>query len=203
MSLLYFPSTASSGAGGALTFISKSSASDSSSVSISSGIDSTYNIYKVVINAAVPATNHVDFRMQIRASSSDLNINSAFYRTYNAVSTGGSSTASVLEYRSLDQTTNNSPVTLTAQCAADGTKDGAMVAGQIYFYNFQDSNKFNSFRSEINHNSANSSTADIYIQTALVGAMTTVVTNPDELEFSFSSGNIASGDFILYGIKDS
>ena len=57
--------------------------------------------------------------------------------------------------------------------------------------------------SELLNNSANSSTADIYIQTALVGAMTTTVTNPDELEFSFSSGNIASGDFILYGIKDS
>ena len=199
MSLLYFPSQASSAAGGALTFISKSSASDSSSVSISSGIDSTYNIYKVIINGVVPATDAQNLRVAIKASSSALNMNTAYYRAYNRVS-GGSSNLSALEYRTTDQTSDSSPARLTAQCANDTALDGAMVSGNIYFYNFQASNKFNSIRSEINFNTVSSGT---FIQTAITSAMTTVVTNPDELEFSFSSGNIASGDFILYGIKDS
>ena len=182
-----------------MIFISKTSASDSASVSISSGIDATYNLYLVMLNQVVPATDHVNLRMEIKSSSSALDANTAYYRAYNRVS-GGSSNASALEYRSTDQTVESSPITLTSQCSNDATVDGSMVAGQIYFYNFRDSDKFNSFRSEIVFNTASGGT---FIQTAVTSAMTVASTNPDELSFSFSSGNIGSGDFILYGLKDS
>ena len=60
-----------------MIFISKSTASSSASLEITSGIDSTYDHYRIVINGAQPATDAANLECQFSTDGSRYAMNVA------------------------------------------------------------------------------------------------------------------------------
>jgi len=86
MSLLYFPSSSSSG-GGALTFISNATASSDSSLEFTSGIDSTYESYYFYFDGLKMGTDDVSFSFQSSTNGGTaygISCSSATWYAYNS-----------------------------------------------------------------------------------------------------------------------
>ena len=94
---------------GNLVFISRSTASSSSSVSITSGIDSTYKEYIFFFNNLHPATNsaHFTFNMSVDGGSNyNVTKTTTAFHTYHGESGSGGQALAYQSSRDLAQSTN-------------------------------------------------------------------------------------------------
>ena len=201
MSLLYFPSQASSAAG-ALTFIAKNSASDSSSISFDDQFSSDYQNYLVDLSNIVPATNHVLLKIKLEASSSAQSLTTTFVFTRHGY-TGTEFTN--FSYRdTLDAKSTAGSVNISGNIANNATIAGAGLTGQIYLSGVADSSRYGLFFSNLVHIFEDDSASyGNVLANSQVAGVAAAVANADSLTFEMSSGNISSGNFTLYGIKQS
>ena len=175
-----------------MIFISKSTASSSASLEITSGIDSTYDHYRIVINGAQPATDAANLECQFSTDGSSyaMNVASAIWYSQN---TG---TAILSAWASESKTNTNTGMnTISGSTGNDSTHS---MSGWLDLYNPAST----SLHKICQSNTAASQQSDgvtglradmIIFSTSAVSAV----------KFAFSSGNIAAGDFILYGYKNS
>ena len=147
------------------------------------GISDSFNVYQVIINDCV-GENETNFNMRVTTSGTaqtDSNYDRAYlqYRTdttYGIVATVGG------DYW---ETTNNS----------NGTTAGETAQGIFYLFNFNNTSEF----SYITNETTNLTADPILI--SVIGAGTHKVASASNgLQFFYSSGNIASGTFKLYGL---
>ena len=182
--------------GSSLVLISEQTASSSSTIDFTSGIDSTYKEYIFKFINIEPATDGADFSFQVETgTNSDYNqtITSSYFRAYHHEADNGAA----LEYvtgKDLAQSTNFQVLAGAVGNGADGNDDEC-ASGEMHLFEPSSTTFVKHFTSHINMyengNSCHTIFAAGYIND------TTAITR---VRFKFSSGNIATGDICLYGI---
>jgi hypothetical protein len=183
---------ASISGGGALNLITTQTASSSSSIDFTSGIDSTYKEYIFKLYDIHPTNDGVDIRVNFRdgGSSFDATKTSSFFWSY--FNEGGSS--SVLQYstgRDLAQST--SADALSGNIGADNDQSGVAT-----LHLFDPSNT-----TFVKHYIGTSNVyedGDYAINSFSAGYCNTT-SAIDGVQFIMSSGTIQSGTIKMYGVS--
>ena len=175
-----------------ITFISSQTASNSASISFTSGLTSTYKAYKFVFSSLHPRTDIVQFQFNLSTDGgSNYNVTktTTAFRAYHNES--DSNTA--LEYRTqehLSQSTAFQPLT-------DGTGSGAdeSTSGSLILFNPSSTTFVKHFIANLNDYFHDNYTMNLF---KAGYANTTSAINA--IQFKFESGNF-DGTIYLYGIK--
>ena len=179
-------SAALSFTGLAWEFIASDTASTSATIDFES-LGSTYKALKLIVNHAAPDTDAVSFRMLVGTGGTPTYVTSANYDfTRSEIDTGGT------EY--LGAFSGGTSLQMTR--ADVGTATAETVCMEIVFSDVADSSNYTHchWRGSYVDTSGNGR----YTSGA---AMYTVATAVTAIRCIFSSGNIESGDFYLYGLR--
>tara|TARA_R100001509_G_scaffold155575_1_gene118137 strand:+ start:538 stop:1140 length:603 start_codon:yes stop_codon:yes gene_type:complete len=178
---------------GDLVFISKQTASSSASISFTSGIDSTYKEYVFYFNNLHPANDGVDITFNLSTDSGS-NYNVSKVTTYFTAYQLESDATQGLIY---DSSNGDMVGTGFANIHRDlGNGNDESLSGYFHLFNPSSSVFVKHFMSSSNLVQLN----DQCIVAHVAGYGNT--TNPvDAIQFKASSGNIDSGDILLYGVN--
>ena len=180
---------------GNLVFISEQTASSSASISFTSGIDSTYPIYKFEFINMHPQTNDIHFSINFSTDGGS-NYNVTKTTTYFRARHKENDTTAELGYSAgFDVAQSTGDATIFDSVANDN--DGSW-SGELKLFNPSSTTFVKHFISRIQGMSASPLSNDVY--SAGYGNTTSAI---DGVRFKLSSGNIDSGTIKLYGIKDS
>lgn len=170
-------------------YLTKTSASASASVTFTSTyLTSTYNKYVILLQNVIPATDAV--LLYVRVSTDDGATWKSGASDY-AYAGNTNSTSTVASLGNSGDTEIQLTITNMGNAAAEYTN------AVIWLWDPLNASTRTGIAAQCNTHS----TATAPIMTQLQGEYTTVgATNG--IQFIFSSGNIASGDFIIYGVKD-
>ena len=182
---------------GDLVFISRSTASSSSSVSITSGIDSTYKEYIFIFNNIHPATNLQGFLFNGSIDSgSNYNVTKTTTLFRNRHKESGSDCEQTYDAsRDMAQGTGGTYLNALLSNDADGSLSG-------YLHLFDPSNTtfvkhFIAVTNEMNlYGDSSVGTHQVY--TAGYFNTTSAI---DAVNFAMESGDIDSGTIDMYGVK--
>ena len=180
--------------GGAMTLLSTQTASSSSTIDFTSGIDSTYKEYVFKFIDVHPATNAVRFSFQGNtAGGSGFNetITSTSFRAYHNENDGD---------QELSYETGSDQGQGTAFQILDlsevGNQNDECVSGYLHLYDPSNTSFVKHFIAQSIINAA-----DDVIHVGYVGGYFNTTSAIDEIQFKMSSGNIDSGTIKLYGIS--
>lgn len=166
--------------------LSSQTASNSASIAFTSLITGTYNTYKVVYYGIYPVTDATALNLDISTDNGMTYLNTNFLSGYLSNPYNSTTFANV-----------NSTVTMPLVSGVTNSTSNSSICGYAELYNFPaavdpcviaQSSYF-----------ASGGTLSEAIFTGTNTASTTI----NAIRFSFSSGNIASGTFVLYGVKES
>jgi hypothetical protein len=175
-----------------ITLISSQTASNSASLSFTTGLDSTYKAYKFVFVDIHPRTDDATFQFNLSTDSgSNYNVTktSTFVRVYH----NETDTATILAYEgTFDLAQSTAFQTLT-----NGTGNGAdeSCVGSLQLFNPSSTTYVKHFIANINEYYQDNFTMNHYV--AGYGNTTSAI---NAIQFKFSSGNM-DGKIYLYGIK--
>ena len=178
---------------GNLVFISRSTASSSASVSITSGISSTYKEYIFMFNNIHPASAS-NFTFNLSADSgSNYNVTkttSVFY--YYHQESGSDAGGGYVTSLDLAQSTAYQPL---GNIEAD---NDTSLSGVLHLFEPSSTTFVKHFVSRVNvvYPATTDYTSDYYI--AGYGNTTSAI---DAIDFKMASGNIDSGTIDMYGVK--
>ena len=178
--------------GGALNLISTQTASSSSTISFTSGIDSTYKEYIFKFINIHPATDEAHFTFQGSTdggSSYGVNITSTYILAYHAE--------------------NDSEATLTYQAASDlaqstsfqrllhgiGNQNDESAAGTLRLFDPSNTTFVKHFMTAFNVSNASDQ-----ILTTYSGGYANTTSAINAIDFKVNSGNIDSGTITMYGV---
>ena len=175
--------------------ISTHTASGSSSVDITSGIDSTYDEYMFVFTDVNPATDNVYFQFQVNATDStsyDETITSTQFAAGHAeadnwnnlfYATGG------------DQAQGTAFQYLSSGSGGIGNAADESVAGELHLFSPASTTYVKHFYAVMPENEK-----DNQLFTSYTGGYINTTTAIDDIQFKMSSGNF-DGTIQMYGIK--
>jgi len=148
------------------------------------GIDSTYDVYMVKLNNFSSVTTGATPRVRVTKSSS--------------ADTTGNYDYAAKQLRTDTTFGNNSNTNQTGWdiLNALSSATGNIANGILYLFNFNNASEYSFVTMEITQRSNEG-----LHRGKQGGAVHTVASASDGIEFSMSSGNIASGTFTLYGLK--
>ena len=180
---------------GSMTLISEQTASSSASVEFTTGIDSTYPIYKFEIINMNPATTNAIFEFQGNASGgSGFNetITSTSFRAFHREDDSSTN----LLYLINDDQAQGTDYQHLANGVGNGSDESLCL--ELFLFNPSSTTFVKHFMARcIFYEDANMPvdhyTAGYFNTTSAI----------DEIAFKMSSGNIDSGTFKLFGIRDS
>ncbi len=184
---------------GNLVFISRSTASSSASVSITSGIDSTYKEYIFMFNNIHPSTNGANFTFNMSADSgSNYNVTktTTLFNAYH-YENGSSSNLAYITNVDLAQSTAYQP--LMSFGDLNNSNDGGLSG---YLHLFDPSNT-----TFVKHFIARTilvggaDGANQYANNDHIAGYGNTTSAIDALDFKMSSGNIDAGTIDMYGVK--
>ena len=180
---------------GKMTLISSQTASGSASIEFTSGIDSTYPIYRFEWINIHPSASGQDFQFNMSTDSGS-NYNVTKTTTYFTAHHNESGSYSNLAYASgedLAQSTGNQTLQYYTHTDNDNSCSGFM-----YLYNPSSSTFVKHFMSN-----SNASVVDgvPYSNNSFSAGYGNTNSSIDAVKFVMSSGNIDSGTIKLYGIK--
>jgi hypothetical protein len=175
-----------------ITFISSQTASNSSSISFTSGLTSTYKAYKFVFVNCHPITDDVQFQFNMSTDSgSNYNVTktTTFFRAYHLEGDTDAGLSYVAE-RDLAQSTSFQQISYAVGNGADESTSGSLTlfnpSSTTYVKHFI----ANTSQYHYNNENENNFTAGYGNTTSAVNA----------IRFQMSSGNF-DGTIYLYGIK--
>ena len=178
--------------GGSLNLISTQTASSSSTISFTSGLDSTYKEYIFKFINIHPATDGASLTFN---GSSDTGINynvtktTTAFRAYHQQDGGGQA----LGYRTSDDLAQSTSFQIL-NFEVDNDADSA-CSGEMFLFNPSSTTFVKHFTSEANNSRSINYTYHSFI--AGYGNTTSAV---DAVQFKMTSSNIDAGDICLYGI---
>ena len=180
---------------GSQVLLSEQTASASASIEFTSGIDSTYPIYRFEFINMHPATDNVQFTFNLSTDSGS-NYNVTKTNTFFTAYHNESDTDTNLGYVSahdIAQSTGESELTYNL-----GNDNDQSISGSLHLFNPSSTIFVKHYISNVNtaHN-AN------YTRNDYTGGYGNTVSAINAIRFKMSSGNIDSGTIKLYGIKDS
>ena len=178
---------------GILTLISTHTASDSSSIDITSGIDSTYDEYMFVCTDIGPATDNAEFGFQVNVdgqSGFNETVTSSFFSDWH---NEADSTAGVGYHTSFDQAQGTAYQTLSREL---GNGADESTAGVLHFFSPSSTSIcvkhfYSRFSGYVHDDAAKGSYVGGYFN--VTGAI-------DEISFKMDTGNF-DGVIQMYGIK--
>jgi hypothetical protein len=179
---------------GSLVLISEQTASSSSSVSFTSGIDSTYPIYKFEFINIHPSSDAVYFQFNMSTDGGS-NYNVTKTTTF-FISEHSESDASGLYYWTGGDLAQGTGFQYLNYQTGNGSDEN--LSGEIKLFSPSSDTFVKHFISRTQHTAYNDYSQDV--NAAGYGNTTSAV---NAIQFKFSSGNIDSGTIKLYGIKDS
>ena len=179
---------------GAMTLISTTTASSDSTISITSGIDSTYPIYVFKFISVHPSADNVHFRVNFRdgGSSYDATKTSTYFRAYH--DEAGSATS--LAYSGGNDLAQGTGVQNLTEGQGNGNDES--FSGEMIFFNPSSTTFVKHFISRLQSYNQ----ADISYESYVAGYCN-VTAAIDGVQFTMTSGDIDSGTIKLYGIKGS
>jgi len=178
------------------TLIATATASSSSTLSFTSGIDSTYDLYEFRFMNMHPATQHVHWQFQANASGgSGFNetITSSHFVAYH----DEGDTDTTLSYSSgHDQAQGTAYQSMFYNLDYENDES---CSGILTLYAPSSTTYVKHFASRVqgNHHSSN------YSMESYVGGYINTTSAIDEISFKFSSGNIDAGTIKMYGVAKS
>ena len=184
---------------GSMTLIKTITASSSSTVQFQDGssdvvLDSTYPVYLFKIINMHPATDNHIFEFQGNASGGsgyNETITSTVFRAYQT--TGGSTSFQYVTTEDLAQSTDHQHL-----ANGVGNANDECLSGELYLFNPSSTTFVKHFIGRTQFTEADKGSFEHHI----AGYFNTT-SAIDEIQFRMASGNIDSGTFKLYGIKDS
>ena len=178
--------------GGAWNFISKQTASSSSTISFTSGIDSTYKEYLLTFNNLHPATNNIKFQYNFTTDCSNWNVSktTTFFLAYHAEDDSATS----LAYDTNSDLGNGTGYQYFGNDVGNDNDQG--VSGYMYLFSPSDTTFVKHFMTVTSV--ANQADLMVNVFTAGYCNTTSAITGVD---FKATSGNIDSGHICLYGLK--
>ena len=178
---------------GDLVFISKQTASSDASISFTSGIDSTYKEYVFFFKNLHPQTNGQNLTFQADTGTNtnyNQTITSTFYYAYHNEAGNNSVFGYVNSY---DQAQGTNFQRLLYDCSSDADHS---ANGYLHVYNPSSTTFVKHFMSRL----GNTDKDDYQIDSFCAGYFNTT-TAITRFQFKFASGNIDSGDILLYGVN--
>ena len=174
--------------GGSIHYISKATASNSASIEFTSGITSSFKNYKFILNNVLPATDNVNFKIQISFDGGSSYETSGYLTTSQISFHGSSQGHSYIE-------ANDSLTILGGSGASNVVSEGGIWGTLILTVPSETvSHRMYGELTYMNHSSLlyNGNSSGIVTATSAINA----------IKFYFASGNITSGSIAMYGIKD-
>ena len=179
--------------GGGMTLIQEQTASSSSTISFTSGIDSTYDSYVFKFINIHPATDNVSFSFNLSTDGGS-NYNVTKTTTYFYAYLAENNDYGILEYVAgldLAQSTSDQPLSNNV-----GNDNDQSASGELFLFNPSSTTFVKHFISTTNQYDR----ADISVNPRMAGYGNTT-SSIDAVRFQMSSGNIESGVIKLYGIS--
>jgi len=178
--------------GGSMVLISTTTASSSATVSITSGIDSTYKEYIIKFYDVHPATDGQAFLVNFRDGSTnyDATKTTTCFHAYNGESSGTSALAYVTG-DDLAQATGAQKLTSSV-----GNGNDESCSGTLHLYDPSNTTFVKHFISRASLYESSNYAMEVY-----VAGYCNVTAAIDGVQFSFASGNIDAGTFKLYGVS--
>ena len=180
----------------AKTLIATATASSSSSLSFTSGIDSTYDVYEFHFVNMHPSASNPNFAFQVNAvgqSGYNETIQSSAFRAYH----NEGNTSANLEYRGGDDQANGTSYQIIAEATPNAVADNS-VCGILTLWNPASTTYVKHFTSRAFGNAYGEAEHDLFV----AGYINTT-SAIDEIDFKFSSGNIDAGTIKMYGVATS
>ena len=179
--------------GGTMSLLSTQTASSSSTISFTSGIDSTYKEYLFTFNNIHPSASNPNFGFQVdvgTGTSYAQTITSTYFASYQTEDGG----TAALEYvTGQDQAQGTGLQTLADQI---GNGNDESCAGYLRIFNPSSTTFVKHFIARSHGYNGSDFSTDLYC--AGYVNTTTALTR---VQFKFASGDIDAGDICLYGIK--
>jgi hypothetical protein len=175
--------------------ISEQTASSSANISFTSGIDSTYPIYKFEFINIHPATNTALLTFQADTGT-NTNYNQTMTTTSFRANQDEADGGAAMSYRAGSDQAQGTSFQEISQAISNDNDSG--VSGELKIFSPSSSTFVKHFISETNTAQATPNSQATYC--AGYFNTTTALTR---VQFKMSSGNIDSGTIKLYGIKDS
>jgi len=179
--------------GGSLNLISTQTASSSSTISFTSGIDSTYKEYIFKCINIHPATNEQNFTFQVDTGTNtnyNQTITSTFFRAYHQEDDGGTALG-YLTSRDQAQGTSFQPLTVTV-----GNDNDQCTNGILHLFDPSDTTFVKHFMARFTDYEGGDQAVDNFC-TGYINTTTAIT----RVQFKFASGNIDSGVIKLYGVS--
>jgi hypothetical protein len=183
---------------GSLTLLSTATASGSSSISFTSGIDSTYDIYQFEFINIHPATDAVYFQFNLSTDGGS-NYNVTKTTTSFEAYHNESDSATNLRYATAnDLAQSTSDQRLIDVIPTGAGEDDRCASGYLHLFNPSSTTYVKHFIASVQANVAGTSNYSWISNTAGYGNTTSAV---NAIIFRASSGNIDAGTIKMYGIK--
>ena len=184
------------------TLIATATASGSSTLSFTSGIDSTYDEYEFRFEDMHPATDGVKFQFQVNATGQtgfNEYITSTYYEAYQA---GGSGTGvTSLLYK----TANDSASSTAYQPLTDdtGNENYSSASGVLTLYAPSSTTYMKHFLARVGSRPLESPSLVAQLKDSFAAGYFHTTNAIDEISFKFSSGNMDAGRIKMYGVAKS
>ena len=180
--------------GGGMTLISTQTASSSSTISFTSGIDDTYDSYVFKFYNIHPATDNTQFAFQVDTGTNTNYNQTITSTTFRAFHREPDDDAGLGYVTGEDQAQGTAFQKLTAGGTV-GADNDQCAAGTLHLFNPSSTTFVKHFIGRSNGSHASDYTTDFFVSGYI--NTTTALTR---VQFKMLSGNIDAGDICLYGI---
>ena len=182
---------------GSMVLISEQTASSSANISFTSGIDSTYPIYKFEFINVHPQNDAVNFQFNLSTDGgSNYNVTKTTTSVYAFQEEASGSTG--LGYHTPTDLAQSTAFQQLNNAGGIGNDNDQSLSGTLQIFNPSSATFVKHFIACTNQYQ----NADNTIE-AFIGGYGNTTNSVDAVRFQMSSGNIDSGTIKLYGIKDS
>ena len=178
--------------GGSMAPISTQTASSSSTISFTSGIDSTYKEYIFKYIGVHPATDGANFQVNFRDGSTDYDATKT--TTVLLASNAEDESHAELAYKASNDLAQSTSFQNLAESV--GADNDQCVSGELHLFNPSSTTFVKTFMSQTQNADSGNNTLSFF-----VSGYCNTTTAIDGVQFKFSSGNIDSGTFKLYGVS--
>ena len=178
--------------GGALNLISTQTASSSSTIDFTSGIDSTYKEYIFKFINMHPSANGQNFGFQADTGT-NTNYNQTITSTFFEATHGESGSGGAVSYKTAKDQAQGTGLQSLGQ---PNNNDDASVSGILHLFDPSNTTFVKHFMGSVNVMTDNPASD----QTFVAGYFNTT-SAIDAIQFKMASGNIDSGVIKLYGVN--
>ena len=185
---------------GELTFISKQTASSSATISFTSGIDSTYKEYIFKFVNIHPQTQNALFQVGFRdgGSNYDATKTTTVFGAYHYEDGSSGAALGYRDQRDLAQSTSFQDL---VQYPLISDANDNSLSGTLNLFNPSSTTFVKHFVARTNSAGDGDGAGSEYCDSCFIAGYCNTTTAIDGVQFKFSSGNIDSGDIILFGLN--